>query len=396
MERGGRLGLPLILQSLLLSKDDLTSETLIEVLLQFGVVVCRANAIDIAMIRLSEERFDQVIVDFDDREAATELLEGCRHLLSGGHKPPVTVALLQDTAQIGSVLGAGAHFILTKPVDHAKAQSTFRAATALVKRERQQSLRVAVQAEISIRPAGNGNADGDLVEGILLDLSAGGMGVLAAKPFPPAAQVEVSFTLPEGGATIAGASEVVWSSPNGQTGLRFLDLDAKMRQEMEEWVTSHSQEDRPEEPEVIRQCKLTDLSLGGCYIETESPFPESSAVDLCLRVAGMEIHTEGLVRVMHPGHGMGVEFLARTAEQHKSVGEFINCLMDRPGVTPELETSPRSLVASAADLSRTSAPGGESEDALLNLLRTGHALDEKEFLEELHRQRNPESVAQSV
>jgi len=32
----------------------------------FGVAVARSNAVDIAMTRLTEERFDQVIVDFDD------------------------------------------------------------------------------------------------------------------------------------------------------------------------------------------------------------------------------------------------------------------------------------------------------------------------------------------
>ena len=87
----------------------------------------------------------------------------------------------------------------------------------------------------------------------------------------------------------------------------------------------------PEEPEAVSHCKLTDLSLGGCYVETESPFPQSSAVDLCLKAEGLEIHTEGLVRVMHPTHGMGIEFPARTEEQRKSVGDFIEFLTTQPG-----------------------------------------------------------------
>ena len=128
-------------------------------------------------------------------------------------------------------------------------------------------------------------------------------------------------------------------------------MDAKMRDELSEWLAARSQDALPEEPDAVTQCKLTDLSLGGCYVETESPFPQSSAVDLCLRAAGMEIHAEGLVRVMHPGHGMGIEFPARTEEQRKSVGEFIEFLTSQPGATPQLESSPRSLVANQADLS---------------------------------------------
>ncbi|MGD0790194.1 MAG: PilZ domain-containing protein [Terriglobales bacterium] len=379
----------MILQALLVSKDDLTAETLIQVLAQFGVAVARSNAADVAVTRLAEERFDQVIVDFDDPEAASLLLEGCRRLVGPDRHPPVTIALLHDASQIRSILGAGAHFILTKPITREQAQNTLRAATSLLKRERRQSLRVAVQAAVSIRID-----ESNTVEGILLDLSTGGMDVLAAKPLPSQATVGVSFALPDGGAGIEGDAEVAWSTANGQTGLRFLDMDEKMREEMGAWLAARSHDALPEEPDAISQCKLTDLSLGGCYVQTESPFPQSSAVDLCLRAAGMEIHTEGLVRVMHPGHGMGIEFPARTEEQRKSVGEFIEFLTGQPGATPQLETSPRSLVANVVDLSQTSSAATDAEDPLLELLRTGNALEEEAFLAELQRQRTPASVNQ--
>jgi hypothetical protein len=113
---------------------------------------------------------------------------------------------------------------------------------------------------------------------------------------------------------------------------------------------------------------------------------------LCLRAAGLEIHTEGLVRVMHPGHGMGIEFPARTEEQRKSVQEFIEFLTAQPGATPQLETSPRSLVANAVDLSPTNDSATDAEDPLLELLRSGNALEEDAFLVELHRQRTAASI----
>ncbi|HLX84636.1 MAG TPA: PilZ domain-containing protein [Terriglobales bacterium] len=377
----------MILQALLVSKDEPTAETLVQVLAQFGVAVDRSNAADVAAERLAEHRFDQVIVDFDDTESAAHLLETCRTLAGPDRNPPVTVALLQNSTQIRSILGAGAHFVLVKPVNHDQVYNTLRAATSLLKRERRQSFRVAVQAAVTIHLE-----DNTTVEGILLDLSTGGMDVLAAKPLASGVMVRVSFALPDGGAGIEGDAEVAWGTANGQTGLRFLDMDAKMRDELSEWLTARSHQALPEEPDAASPCKLTDLSLGGCYVQTDSPFPQSSAVDLCLRAAGMEIHAEGLVRVMHPGHGMGIEFPARTEEQRKTVGEFIEFLTREPGATPQLETSPRALVANSVDLSQTSS--GDSEDPLLDLLRSGNSLDEEAFLAELHRQRNPVSVDQ--
>jgi len=379
----------MILQALLVSKDDRAAEALIQVQTQLGVAVDRSNVSDVAMARLKEQRFDQVIVDFDDPEGAASLLEGCKQLAGPDRNPPVTVALLHDASQIRSILGAGAHFILIKPISREQTQNTLRAATALLKRERRQSARVAVQAPVSMQTDGS-----DAVEAILLDLSIGGMDVLASKPLAIASLVHISFELPDSHSSVAADAEVAWSTPNGQTGLRFLDLEVRMRETMTEWLATHSQDTLPEEPGAVSHCKLTDLSLGGCYVQTESPFPQASMVDLCLRAAGMEIHAEGLVRVMHPGHGMGIEFAARTEEQRKSVGKFIEFLTSQPGTSPQLETSPRSLVASEADLRQRSSDGDEAEDPLLELVRTGNALEEEEFLSELRRQRTPAAVSQ--
>jgi DNA-binding response OmpR family regulator len=379
----------MILQALLVSKDDLSAETLIQVLAEFGVAADRPDTAEAAVAQLAEARFDQVIVDFDDPEAASLVLEASRRLSPPDRNPPVAIALLHDPSHMRSILGAVAHFILTKPITHTQAQNTFRAATALLKRERRQSSRVAVQAALSIR-LDHSNADaGNLVEGILLDLSHDGMGVLAAKPLPSAALVRVACELPNGGPGIEGKAEIAWSNVNGQTGLRILDMDAKMRQAMDEWLAARSHDALREEPDAVGRCKLTDLSLGGCYVQTESPFPQSATVDLCLRAAGMEIHAEGLVRVMHPEHGMGIEFPARTEEQRKSVSEFIDFLIRQPGATPQLEASPRSLAANGVALTEASSAGTGAEDPLVELLRTGYVLEEEAFLAELHRQRTP-------
>jgi len=379
----------MILQALLVTKDDPTAEILVQVLAQFGIAVARSNDADVAVSRLTEERFDEVIVDFDDPQTASLMLESCRRLTGPDRNPPVTVALLPDATQIRSILGGGAHFILAKPVSHEQAQTTLRAASAILKRERRSSLRVAVQAPVSIQSDDIGQ-----IEGILLDLSTGGMDVLAAKPLPKTTLVRVHFELPETGTGIEADAEVAWSTPNGQTGFRFLDMDSTMREDMCTWLAQHSKDALPDEAESPSPCKLTDLSLGGCYVETESPFPQSSSVDLCLRTIGMEFHTEGLVRVMHPGHGMGIEFPSRTEEQRQSVTEFIEFLTSQPGAQPQLEASPRALTASAVDLSQHTKAEGDVEDPLLDLLLSGSALEQEQFLAELTRQRTPADVAQ--
>jgi hypothetical protein len=188
---------------------------------------------------------------------------------------------------------------------------------------------------------------------------------------------------------------VAWANPNGQTGVHFLDLDDSTKAQLKGWVEAASGRNGGPE-ETVPHCKLTDLSLGGCYLETDSPFPEHALVDLCLRTEEIAVHTEGMVRVTHPGHGMGVEFPSRTAEQRAHVGDLIGLLRSGPQSMLELIVSPRALTADLSQFEHAAGLADETadlEDALLELLRRGCALEQDDFLAELRRQRSGESVA---
>jgi hypothetical protein len=178
--------------------------------------------------------------------------------------------------------------------------------------------------------------------------------------------------------------------------VQFLDPDPETTASLKAWLEAAATiATGPEE--AVPHCKLTDLSLGGCYVESESPFPEGAMVDLCLKTDDMAVHTDGMVRVTHPGVGMGVEFPSRTTEQRAQVGNLIGVLRSCPESMLELSVSPRALMA---DLSQfESSPeldddGAEGvDDPLLDLLRQGSKLQQAEFLSELRRQRSAESVA---
>jgi hypothetical protein len=125
-------------------------------------------------------------------------------------------------------------------------------------------------------------------------------------------------------------------------------------------------------------------------------------VDLCLKAEDLEVHTEGMVRVAHPGHGMGVEFPSRTPEQRAQVENLINFLRNCPATMLQLSVSPRALVAdltqfepprSEQDDRKAETSGEEMDDPLLELLRRGITLQQEEFLAELQHQRSPEEAS---
>lgn len=373
------------LLALLVSADDGASEILGRVLPAFGVAVERFSDVQTAIDRLQQQRFDALIVDFDDRASADAVLQESQRLNSGRH--PITVCLVAEPARSRDILNGGAHFILYKPLSDEKAQAGLRAVAAMLNRERRRAYRVPVQAAVDLTLP-----DSRKMEGILIDLSETGMEVLTAEPQSSGALLNFRFQLPDAAFEVQAHGQVAWANPNGQTGVHFLDLEESARTQLQEWLRAAAAALGEMPDDSVPHCKLTDLSLGGCYVETDSPFPEHAMVDLGLQTDDVSVHTEGMVRVTHPGFGMGVEFPSRTAEQREQVENLINFLRKAPESMLQLSISPRALTADLKQFERPAELTEEMEDPLLDLLRRGSQLQQDDFLFELRCQRSGESV----
>lgn len=375
------------LQALLVSSDDAAADVLGRVLSSFDIAMDRSSDPDTTLSRMQQQKFDALIVDFDNSEAAEAVLQHAKQLGSA----PVSIALVADTEKVRAILSGGAHFVLYKPVTEEAAKAGLRAVAALLSRERRRAFRVPVQAPVEITLP-----DARKVDGILLDLSETGMDVLTAEAQVGGSLLGFHFQVPDGALEMEGHGQVAWANANGQTGVQFLDLSENLAAGLKAWVRAAAAASGSAADEAVPHCKLTDLSLGGCYVETNAPFPERALVDFCLKTKELEVHTEGMVRVMHPGLGMGVEFPSRTLEQRQQVGSLIDFLRSSPDAMPELSISPRALVADITQFEPADKPansGDEMEDPLVELLRRGAALQQEDFLAELQHQRNPEETA---
>jgi CheY-like chemotaxis protein len=374
------------LQALLVSTDDAAADVLGRVLPLLGMD--RSSDPETTIARIQQQRFDALIVDFDDPKMAEDVLQHAQKVGSA----PLSVALVADATKVRTILSGGAHFVLYKPLSDDAVKAGLRAAAALLNRERRRAFRVPVQAPVEITLP-----DARKLDGILLDLSETGMDVLTAEPQVAGSLLAFNFQLPDGALKVEAHGQVAWANPNGQTGVHFLDISEGVAAELKKWLQAAASTAGAGDDETVPHCKLSDLSLGGCYVETDAPFPEQALVDLCLKTDKMEVHTEGMVRVAHPGHGMGVEFPSRTEEQRAQVGNLIDVLRSSPDSTPELTISPKALVADLNQFvpadKRVDESGDDLEDPLLELLRRGTSLQQDDFLSELRHQRNPEDVA---
>jgi hypothetical protein len=373
------------LKCLLLCSDEKIVRVLRRTLgdLDIGVELCASS--EIALRKLTRERFEAIIVDCAGPGAAA-VLRSAR--LAPCNKRAVAVAILDPEIGLRSAFKIGAHFILYKPVSVERAKSSFRAARALMKKERRRNARVSVHIPVEMSSLESGAH----FKVNTTDLGEGGLAVSLPRRSKPHGRWQLSFTLPGSSAALQVGAEFAWEGTGTQVGLRFQDPSPEVARQLREWLGRNSPDVEKDDPPV--GCQLTDLSLGGCYLDISSPFPVSTRVTLSMRAAGLELKTEGVVRVMHPEKGMGVEFTQSTAEHRGLLEKFLRLLTENRDMLPELLVEPEGLETEPSQDSVVPAASEvDVEDTLLGLFRNQAALPADSFLAELRKQRGLATAA---
>ena len=369
------------LQALLLCIDDKVVRVLRRVLGELEIGIEHCMDADSAVHKLTRQRFEAVIVDCTTLDVASRILKGTQ--ASPVNKRAITVAILDgqsssEQKSLKSAFALGAHFVLFKPVSLDKTKTSFRAVKALMKRERRRHTRIPVEIPVDLHIE-----EGTTTERtITADLGESGM---AVKPknfkLPPAFRVR--FSLPGTATEINCGGEIAWEARHLH-GVRFRDLSLIAREELKAWIARQLSAGDADDPPV--NCKLTDLSLNACYLQTESPFPVRTRLQLTMKVRKLELKVEGIVRVMHPGAGMGVEFTRSTAGETARVEEVIQTLMASEGAVPAIQVRPDAIDNSAKEFSAEHVAADEA-DPLLSLFRHRTDLSTDAFHDELRRQR---------
>ncbi len=77
--------------------------------------------------------------------------------------------------------------------------------------------------------------------------------------------------------------------------------------------------------------RLTDISLGGCYLEIMSPLPVLTYVNLGLTLEEQRLQAKGQVVVSHPHFGMGIQFIDLSAADRQMLESWIAGLAPKAG-----------------------------------------------------------------
>ncbi len=379
------------LKSLLLSSDENTVRVLRRVLSDLEIDVEHCTGAEDAIRRITRRRFEAIIADGANVEDAGSVLRAAK--AAPVNKRALTVVLVESPVGLKGGFELGAHFVLHKPLAVERAKASFRAVRALMKRERRVQLRVAVQIPVECFDSGSRR-----YQAKTLDLCEGGMAVQFSGRVAKEPSFRFLLELPGMDQFLEIHGELAWEGNGHQAGVRFKNATDEQRNLLRQWLSSQLPEPEADDPPVT--CRLTDLSLGGCYLTTNSPFPRHTRVILKIKTADLEVSAGGVVLVAHPEFGMGVEFLQTTTEQRNQFLCMITTLRANGDQSPELQVEPDGLERSSSDenvdmfqSSATEASG--VEDTLVELFRHQFQVPVASFLAQMREQRQSEAGLRS-
>jgi len=369
------------LKSLLLSSDEKTVRVLRRVLSDLEIDVEHCSNADDAIRRITRQRFEAIIVDGANVEKAGSVLRGAK--ASPVNSRALGIVLVESSVGLKGGFEMGAHFVLHKPLSVERAKASFRAVRALMKRERRLQLRVAVQIPVECYGSGRYKAK-------TLDLCEGGMAIQFSGRVAKENSLRFSLELPGMDQKLEIYGELAWEGNGDQAGVRFKNTTDEQRNIIRQWLSSNLPEPEQDDPPVC--CRLSDLSLGGCYLTTSSPFPRGTRVVLSIKTADLEVHAGGVVLVAHPEYGMGVVFLQTTTEQRDQVHRMITTLRANGDKSPEIQVEPDGLETPSADGSLATFPASATkvsapDDTLVDLFRHKFQVPVETFLQQMREQR---------
>ncbi len=374
------------LKSLLLSSDEKTVRILRRVLSDLEIGVEHCSDADDAIRRITRQRFEAIIVDGVNAEEARSVFRGAK--AAPVNKRALGIVLVESPVGLKGGFEMGAHFVLHKPLAVERAKASFRAVRALMKRERRLQLRVPVQIPVECYGSGQYKAK-------TLDLCEGGMALQFTGRVAKENTLRFALELPGMDQKLEIYGELAWEGNGDQAGVRFKNATDEQRNTLRHWLNSQFPEPEQDDPPV--NCRLSDLSLGGCYLTTSSPFPRGTRVILSIKTADLEVRAGGVVLVAHPEFGMGVEFIQTTTEQSDQVHRMITILRANGDASTELQVEPdgletplpydgvAALQALAAQASATEVSG--TEDTLVDLFRHQFQVPVETFLQQMREQR---------
>lgn len=217
------------LQALVLSRDPEVQRSIRRVLESANIDMELSQNIEQTRMALGRRKYDAFLVDCEDAQGAAAMLKELRQGKS--NRNCIAFALVNARTSIQQAFEMGANFVLDKPISVDRATRSIRAAQGLILRERRRYHRHLVKATGAITVD-----SGSEVPVNITNISQGGISIECTRRLDQGGAARLRFQLPGAKHTLEVKGEVMWSTPDGKSGIRFQVISVDMKKELDTWL----------------------------------------------------------------------------------------------------------------------------------------------------------------
>jgi hypothetical protein len=181
-----------------------------------------------AQQKLASRKVDALIVDCDLR-GSDQFLRDLQHDTQFPLSVPLVV--MGGPRERREIDATGALFSFEKPISVEQAVRTLSAARNLILDGRLRYHRQNVEASVALAWGAQKKT-----QGALMNLSQGGIGIRLDREVQVRQPLQISFRLPGTRHTVKARGEVAWTDQQGNAGIRFLDVPARVQRSLQLWL----------------------------------------------------------------------------------------------------------------------------------------------------------------
>jgi CheY-like chemotaxis protein len=186
----------------------------------------------------NRRKFGAIVVDRQLGDQAQMLLEKVRH--SPSNRTSVIFTISDSDAETAVAFKDGSNFVLRRPLSESSTNQNLRAAYGLILREQRRYFRCPVNVPAALKCPGMQEVCGHVV-----NISEGGIAIMASVLLKPGVEVQAQFTLPGYDSQFAVKAAICWCR-DGYMGLRFISLSAELRTKLQDWLSRRLEQTLPE------------------------------------------------------------------------------------------------------------------------------------------------------
>ena len=204
---------------------DISSGLFREVGIEAEYCDSKSQAID----RLTSEKFEALMLDFDNFSDCTEIVESVR-----GIRPNREIALFAIASEIdakATALALGSNFVIERPLVPPHIRGLLRTVYGRMLRSSQAYFRLNVEISVSIA-----RASGALLNGRTLNVSQSGMALASPISLETGEMINLVFAIPHTDVVVSAEGTVIWDDGHGKSGIRFKCSSSSAEARYFEWL----------------------------------------------------------------------------------------------------------------------------------------------------------------